>query len=153
MGGGVVRTDGRHHAVPTTLITSDTVDGSVAATATLLQRYVDKAFDVRLTVVGERMFPVAIHAGSVPARLDWRTDYGSLTYNADIAVPPEVAFGVRSLMRGLGLFFGALDFAVQPDGSWWFLEINANGNWHWLVKNAGVPLVDAMADALQEGRA
>jgi hypothetical protein len=33
------------------------------------------------------------------------------------------------------------------------LEINANGNWHWLVKSAGVPLVSAMADALQEGRA
>jgi hypothetical protein len=56
-------------------------------------------------------------------------------------------------MGELGLFFGALDFVVQPDGSWCFLEINANGNWHWLVKSAGVPLVCAMAEALQEGRA
>jgi ATP-grasp ribosomal peptide maturase len=153
LGGGVVRADGRHHAVPTTLVGSESVDESVAATATLLQRYVDKAFEVRLTVVGKRMFPVAIHAGSPAARLDWRTDYGSLTYDADIAVPPEVACGVRSLMGELGLFFGALDFVVQPDGSWCFLEINANGNWHWLVKSAGVPLVRAMAEALQEGRA
>jgi hypothetical protein len=33
------------------------------------------------------------------------------------------------------------------------LEINANGNWRWLVKSAGVPLARAMAEALQEGRA
>jgi hypothetical protein len=52
LGGGVVRADGRHHAVPTTLVGSESVDESVAATATLLQRYVDKAFEVRLTVVG-----------------------------------------------------------------------------------------------------
>jgi ATP-grasp ribosomal peptide maturase len=151
LGGGVMRADGRHHAVPTTLVTAEDLDESVAATATLLQRYVDKAFDVRLTVIGERMFPVAIHAGSPSARLDWRTDYSSLAYDADIAMPPGVTAGVPALMRELGLYFGALDFAVHPDGSWWFLEINANGNWHWLVKSAGVPLVQAMADALQEG--
>ena len=50
-------------------------------------------------------------------------------------MPEDVAGGVRAMMREFGLFFGALE------------------NWHWLVKNAGVPLVDAMADALQEGRA
>ena len=39
-----------------------------------------KQYEVRLTVIGEQMFPVAIHAGSDAARLDWRTDYASLTY-------------------------------------------------------------------------
>jgi glutathione synthase/RimK-type ligase-like ATP-grasp enzyme len=110
LGGGVVRADGRHHAVPTTLVGSESVDESVAATATLLQRYVDKAFEVRLTVVGERMFPVAIHAGSPAARLDWRADYGSLTYDADIAVPAEVACGVRSLMGELGAVLRRVGF-------------------------------------------
>jgi glutathione synthase/RimK-type ligase-like ATP-grasp enzyme len=52
-------------------------------------------------------------------------------------------------MHELGLFFGALDFVVTPDGRWKFLEINPNGQWHWLAVKAHIPLVEAMADALQ----
>ncbi len=52
-------------------------------------------------------------------------------------------------MDELGLFFGALDFAVTPGGRWVFFEVNPNGQWHWLAVKAGVPLVEAMADALQ----
>ncbi|WAL96271.1 hypothetical protein [Streptomyces sp. Je 1-369] len=61
----------------------------------------------------------------------------------------EVEKRVRSLMADLGLFFGALDFAVTPEGRWVFFEVNPNGQWHWLAVKAGVPLVEAMADALQ----
>ena len=61
-------------------MTSDQLDGSLAGTAHLFQEKVRKAFEVRLTVIGNRMFPVAIHAGSEAAKLDWRTDYRSLTY-------------------------------------------------------------------------
>ena len=57
--------------------------------------------------------------------------------------------GVRLLMDELGLFFGALDFAVTPEGRWVFFEVNPNGQWHWLAVKADVPMVEAMADALQ----
>jgi hypothetical protein len=65
------------------------------------------------------MFPVAIHAGSEAAKLDWRTDYASLTYDS-VDLPVDVEKGVRLLMDELGLFFGALDFAVTPEGRWVF---------------------------------
>lgn len=64
-------------------------------------------------------------------------------------IPPDVATGVRRLMAELGLYFGALDFAVTPGGRWVFFEVNPNGQWHWLAVKAGIPLVEAMADALQ----
>ncbi|MYW03811.1 hypothetical protein GT354_37130 [Streptomyces sp. SID3343] len=54
-------------------------------------------------------------------------------------------------MARMGLFFGAFDFAVRPDGEWVFFEVNPSGQWHWLVRRTGLPLVEAMADALQEG--
>jgi hypothetical protein len=54
-------------------------------------------------------------------------------------------------MGELGLFLGAFDFAVTPDGAWKFFEVNANGQWHWLTKHVDLPLVAAMADAFQEG--
>jgi hypothetical protein len=38
---------------------------------------------------------------------------------------------------------------VTPDGLSVFFEVNPNGQWHWLAVKAGVPTVEAMADALQ----
>lgn len=148
LSGGVLGPSRQHHYLPTTLVDAEQLDESVAGTAHLFQERVPKAFEVRLTVIGERMFPIAIHAGSEAARLDWRTDYASLTYEW-IDMPVQVEKSVRMLMDELGLFFGALDFAVTPDGRWVFFEINPNGQWHWLAARTGAPMVEAMADALQ----
>ncbi|MDI3407949.1 ATP-grasp ribosomal peptide maturase [Streptomyces cavernicola] len=148
LGGGVLGPAGQRQFLPVSLVRADDLDDGVTGTAHLFQENVPKAYEVRLTVIGTRMFPVAIHAGSDAARLDWRTDYRSLTYER-VDLPTEVEKGVRRLMDELGLFFGALDFVVSPDGQWTFLEINPNGQWHWIAVKARVPLVEAMTDALQ----
>lgn len=148
LSGGVLTAERRHRYLPTTVLGADEIDASLAGTAHLFQERVPKKCEVRLTVIGHRMFPVAIHAGSAAARLDWRTDYPSLTYGP-IELPADVEKGVRLLMDELGLYFGALDFAVTPDGRWMFFEVNPNGQWHWLAVKAGVPMIEAMADALQ----
>ncbi len=148
LSGGVLTPDQRHRYIPTTVLHAEDLDESVAGTAHLFQEHVPKAFEVRLTVIGQRMFAVAIHAHSDASKLDWRTDYASLTYE-QLETPLKVERGVRLLMDDLGLFYGALDFAVTPDGRWVFFEVNPNGQWHWLAVKAGVPLIEAMADALQ----
>lgn len=58
---------------------------------------------------------------------------------------------VSTLLAAMGLRFGALDFIVDPDGQWWFLEINPNGQWAWIEDEIGLPISSALADAL-EGR-
>jgi ATP-grasp ribosomal peptide maturase len=148
LGGGVLGPGAKRQFLPVSLVSADEVDDGVTGTAHLFQERVPKAYEVRLTVIGDRMFPVAIHAGSEAARLDWRSDYRSLTYEP-VDIPAEVAKGVGQLMDELRLYFGALDFAVTPDGRWVFFEVNPNGQWHWLAVRAGIPLVEAMADALQ----
>lgn len=148
LSGGVLTAERRHRYLPTTLLRAGEIDDGLAGTAHLFQERVPKQYEVRLTVIGEQMFPVGIHAGSDAAKLDWRTDYGSLTYEP-VELPVDVQKGVRLLMDEMGLFFGALDFAVTPDGRWVFFEVNPNGQWHWLAVKAGVPMVEAMADALQ----
>ncbi|MGW0731320.1 ATP-grasp ribosomal peptide maturase [Streptomyces sp. NPDC002851] len=150
LGGSVDRGEGFRGVIPTTVVTADQVDDSVSGTATMFQEYVEKAYEVRLTVMGKHLFPVAIHAESHAARLDRRTDYGALSY-APVSLPDEVEAGVRRLMNELGLFFGAFDLAVTPGGAWKFFEVNANGQWHWLTRHIDLPLIETMADALQEG--
>ncbi|MGH3591472.1 MAG: ATP-grasp ribosomal peptide maturase, partial [Pseudonocardiaceae bacterium] len=54
---------------------------NVGSTAHQFQDWVhDKHHEARVVVVGDRIFPVLIHADSVASRIDWRSDYRALRY-------------------------------------------------------------------------
>ncbi|MER0481572.1 ATP-grasp ribosomal peptide maturase [Streptomyces sp. Edi2] len=122
--------------------------GGIETTAHLFQAWADKAHEVRLTVVGERMFAAEVHATSQKAHDDWRSDYKSLKYTST-EVPVDIKYKVRGLMEDLGLSFAALDFVVSPSGTWTFLEANPCGQWDWIEHATGLPIADAIADELQ----
>ncbi|QKV91907.1 ATP-grasp ribosomal peptide maturase [Streptomyces sp. NA02950] len=120
----------------------------IETTAHLFQAWVDKAYEVRLTVVGDRLFAAEIHAESDAAHEDWRSDYAAHTYRT--CTPPDnVAEGVRRYMDRLGLRFAALDFIVSPAGEWTFLEANPCGQWDWIEHATGLRISQAIADELQ----
>ncbi|MGH3772212.1 MAG: MvdC/MvdD family ATP grasp protein [Pseudonocardiaceae bacterium] len=74
-----VRADGELKLIYTTQVDSNILhEGDIRLTANLFQEWVPKKYDVRLTVVGDRFFAVAIHASSDRAHLDWRSDYDAL---------------------------------------------------------------------------
>ncbi|MGW6458528.1 ATP-grasp ribosomal peptide maturase [Streptomyces sp. NPDC055078] len=120
----------------------------ITLTTHLFQAWMDKAHEIRLTVVGDSMFATEVHAGSSSAHEDWRTDYAALTYVAT-STPLRIAEGVRRLMGHLGLRFAALDFVVSPSGEWTFLEANPCGQWDWIQGATGQPIAEAIADELQ----
>lgn len=120
----------------------------IATTAHLFQEWVPKAHEVRLTVVGDQMFAAEIHAGSAAGRIDWRSDYDSLTYKS-CDVPPSVTAGVRRMLDQLALPFGAFDFIVTPSGEWRFLEVNPNGQWGFVEQATGLPITAAICDHLE----
>lgn len=136
-----------HRVVYTNTVAVGDIDESIRLTAHLLQAWVPKQYEVRLTVVDKVFFATRIDADSDAAALDWRADYPALAYTP-IGVPASVRAGVSALMRRLGLRFGALDFVVTPDDRWIFLEINSNGQWAWIEDATGQPVAAAIADAL-----
>lgn len=126
----------------------------VQATAHLFQEYLSKAYECRITAVGDRLFAVAIHAGSDAARIDWRTDYAALSYEV-IQPPTEIINGVHAYLGAFGLNFGAFDFVItreQPP-RWVFLECNVSGQFGWLEAATGLPISSAIADLLEKGYA
>lgn len=125
------------------------LDG-VRHTAHLFQPRLAKQYEVRLTVVGQRLFAARIDAGTEAAGLDWRVDHDALTYTT-MAVPPVTAARVRRLMRSLRLRFATLDFVVEPDDGWTFLEVNPNGQWGWIEHHTGMPIARAIANDLRRG--
>lgn len=148
---GVVTEQDEIRIIYTTLLAEDDLaernDESIELCPVLLQQWVPKMFDVRLTVVGDQCYAVAVHADSTEATVDWRCRYGDLRYEV-LSTPDEVRAGVLAYLRRFTLTFGAFDFSVTPDGRWWFLECNPAGQWGWIVEETGLPIADAIADEL-----
>jgi ATP-grasp ribosomal peptide maturase len=125
------------------------LDG-VAATATTLQRFVPKAFEVRLTVIGQEMFGVAIHADTEDARTDWRADPAALRYEL-VSTPGPVAEAVAEYMNRTGLVYAGFDFVVTPAGQWVMLEANTGPQLGFVQAATGAPITDALATLLAKG--
>ncbi|MGN6869121.1 MAG: MvdC/MvdD family ATP grasp protein [Solirubrobacteraceae bacterium] len=142
---GVTNAEGYRLPLTTTLPPGHSLD-SVAAAPTIFQPYVEKAFELRCVVIGERIFAAKIHSQDTEAtRLDWRA--GEATHEI-FALPEGVKASIRRLMAGFGLNFASLDMIVTPEGEFVFLELNPNGQWLWLELELGLPLVASMADLL-----
>lgn len=138
-------------ALYTTIVAPEEITPNVRHTAHLFQVWAEKAYEVRLTVVGDQLFAVRIDAESQAARIDWRSDYDHLAYTP-VEIPHDVHQAVIRLMVDLRLIYGALDFVVTPEGQWVFLELNPNGQWGWIELTAGLPIAAAIADRLQKAR-
>jgi len=150
LGGRLNHANGRRTGVPTHLVEGGDLDQTLELTAHYLQEWIPKEHEVRLTVVGEEFFAATIHAGSEGAKVDWRTDYDSLSYGVT-DVPDDVRVGVLAWMRRFGLTFGAFDFAVTPDGRWVMFECNPAGQWGWIQERTGLPICRAVTDLLMTG--
>ncbi len=152
LGPSGITEEGQVKVAYTRRLTSDDVTEleCVSATATTLQQFVPKAFEVRLTVIGEMWFPVAIHAATEGAHTDWRSDPSALTYEF-VAVPDTVADGVSQYLKRMNLTYAGLDFVVTPDEQWVMLEANSGPQFGWLEAATGAPMVAAMADLLMKG--
>ena len=53
-------------------------------------------------------------------------------------------------MSELGLVFGVVDLICTPGGEHVFLEVNPAGEWGMLQRDLGLPISEAIADALLE---
>jgi glutathione synthase/RimK-type ligase-like ATP-grasp enzyme len=97
----------------------------------IYQEKVKKQFDVRMVLMGDRVYSFAVrtHANS----LDWRHDAALRNVDIEhIATPASVESGVLRFAAAAGVCTGSLDFAVDRNGEWWFLEINEQGQFLWL---------------------
>jgi hypothetical protein len=116
----------------------------------LVQPYVAKRLELRVTVVGSRVFAAAIHSQeSHHTRLDWRRYDDARTPITPFALPADVADRCRALVRELGLCYGAIDLVLTPDDRFVFLEINPNGQYLWIELATGLPIGAAVADLLE----
>lgn len=123
----------------------------LVACPVLFQARVNKATDIRMIVVDDHVTAVSLTATDVDGsqRLDIRRDNMRDVRYARVSVPSRVSQAVATLMRGYGLRFAAIDFAIDADGRWTFFEVNPNGQWAWLDLAGACDLGSSFVDALR----
>ncbi len=142
---------GKNKTVFTHLLTEgDTVFvDEVKCAPCILQSYIEKNVELRITVFGERVFAVSLSSQDTKSgQIDWRLALREGLHHEIYDLPHELEQKCVQFVRELGLLFGAIDMIVTPRGEYVFLEINPNGQWLWLEYKTGLPMMDAMIDLL-----
>ena len=125
-------------------------DGLLRLTPAIYQAYVPKAYEVRVTCMGDELVAVALHSQRQDSsRTDWRVVSPQALEVTRIALPVAVAHSCRALLRRLDLRFGCIDFIVTPEGEHVFLEINQMGQFLWIEEaQPELPMLQMFCDFL-----
>jgi len=108
----------------------------------ILQRLIPKKYELRITVVGNNIFPVEVESES---NIDWRKTRIRLKEHD---LPEYIRKNVFRLLKKLGLRYGCIDMIVTPENEYIFLEINPNGQWSFVEERTGMPIGKAIARLL-----
>jgi glutathione synthase/RimK-type ligase-like ATP-grasp enzyme len=117
----------------------------------LLQRHIRKHADIRVTVVRDSIFTVAIDSQRNPESVvDWR-QVGSALPHAITELPDEIGGRLISLTKSYGLSFACIDLILSDEDEHVFLELNPIGEWGWVERVTGLKITDSIVTALLTG--
>lgn len=113
------------------------------------QEHIKKKADVRVIMVGNKAFATLIHSQvDSQTQIDWRRGEKSLKHTK-IELPTLILINCIKLLSVLNLKFGALDFILDENGNWVFLEINPNGQWAWIETQTGYQISNEIVNMLE----
>jgi glutathione synthase/RimK-type ligase-like ATP-grasp enzyme len=127
-------------------------DEVLMLTPGIFQREVEKAYELRITFMGDYACSAKLLSQQHPvARLDWRSGGTEIEAVPD-ELPDDLYEACRLLMRRLGIVFGCLDIVITPQGERIFLEVNEMGQFLWLEEsNPDFLLLEAFCQFLIQG--
>jgi glutathione synthase/RimK-type ligase-like ATP-grasp enzyme len=96
-----------------------------------VQEYISPKTDIRVTVIGNKLFAVKITCEGAGIKEDWRVLNKDKLEYTDIDLPDEIYNLCFQLVKELGLNFGAIDL-IESNGKYIFIEINPTGEWGWI---------------------
>ena len=143
---GKIETSSGIAIIQTNLMHENDSYDSPELTPVYIQEYIKKSFEVRITVVDDDFFAVKIVSDNM---IDWRA--GNNNQYEIIDIPIEIKKCIKMMMKDFQLRFGAIDYIVDVDGKWYFLEINPNGQWQWLECILGLSISDSIMNMLLGG--
>lgn len=113
----------------------------------ILQEFLEDKRDIRVTVIGNKLFPVGITKSGENIYGDWRKNAKEFLQYKPELLPDDISNSIMKLMNELGLLFGGVDLAFS-NGKYYFIEVNPTGEWGWLSQYGAIPLEKAIVNEL-----
>jgi glutathione synthase/RimK-type ligase-like ATP-grasp enzyme len=117
----------------------------------IFQEFIPASADLRVTIVGDRIFPAAIDSRGTDYEVDFRMSLGQAR-TEPCELPRDVEDRLFALMERLGLVYGAIDLRRTAEGEHVFLEVNTGGEFLFIEDRTDQPIAQAVADWLVEPR-
>ena len=115
----------------------------------MFQKYIEKEYEIRATVIGEKVFSAKINSQKYPEKsVDWRKGKYIKRIFSEIEISKSLEIKLINFMKSFGLKFGAFDLIVNKRGDIVFLECNPNGEWAWIEDCTKMPMTDTLIDLL-----
>jgi hypothetical protein len=133
---------------------NDQPEEAYSQTVSFVQAYIEKMFELRITVVGDKVFACKIDSQCMEedkGKVDWRQGYDYGLKHETFSLPDSVGDFCRSFLNKMHLRFGCFDFIVTPQNEYVFLECNPNGQWLWIERQTGMKISTAIAECLMNG--
>ncbi len=70
-----------------------------------------------------------------------------LSYSIE-QLPNDIEQKMLQLVRRFDLQYSSADFILTPDGDYYFIELNPNGQFYWMEQPTGLPMAETMANLL-----
>lgn len=121
---------------------------TISMCPTLIQEYCEKDHELRVTVIGSKVFAVKIDSQmNMETKIDWRSNT-LLSPHSKCQLPERIERFCLEFMSNQQLIYGAMDFIVTPNHEYIFLENNPFGNYQWLDDVENINLTAEMAKLL-----
>jgi glutathione synthase/RimK-type ligase-like ATP-grasp enzyme len=134
---------------------ADVPEEAFTQTVSFVQNYVEKAYELRITVVGNEIFACKIDSqiqDEDKGKVDWRQGYDYGLKHECYDLPKEIADKCILFLKQIGLNFGSFDFIYTPTGEYVFLECNPNGQWLWIEEETGLEISKSIAKSLSNNK-
>ena len=125
---------------------SEILEANLKVSPVVIQDYISPKIDIRVTVIGNKVYAAKIVQNNKGIDGDWRLLKEGLSY-ISITLPDDIKNKCISLVKKLGLAFGGIDLIKSID-EYYFIEINPTGEWAWLVDSAGLNIYEGICDYL-----
>jgi len=113
---------------------------------TILQEQIQGPSDVRVTIVGNRLFAARIDTAEGRAGVDSRLDLDVPC--VPHVLPDDVSAALLGVMDQLGLLFGTVDLKLTHSNEYVFFEVNPQGQFLYIEILTGQPISAAVAELL-----
>lgn len=134
--GFAIYEDGVENVVFTNVIDKDKLEelDSLQYCPMQFQTRLEKKKELRVTVVGQDIYAFEIDSQkSEAAKVDWRKDGLNLIDQwVETQLPREIERKLLELLDVYHVDYGAIDIILTPEDEYYFIEINAAGEFFWL---------------------